>query len=100
MKTRQDYLNRNCTHQEYYAQFITPGIIRLVVAKFGRAQLQNCNDPHFNSIPLSQWDDISPRINAVAEGKLKEAGDGCSLSSGVCIAKVAAEIIRSGKSFV
>ena len=30
MFTRQDYLNHKCTHEQYYSQFVTPGMLKVL----------------------------------------------------------------------
>ena len=56
MFTRQQYLNHECTHAEYYAQMVTPAIKKAVAAKFNIARLYDGRDDHFNNIPLKEWD--------------------------------------------
>lgn len=89
MKTRKDYMAGNCTHQEYYAQFVTPEIKVSVIRAIGLKKLMASTDPHLNDIPLERWDDISTNAGA----KMKEAGDFLSMAGNVCIAKAAARQI-------
>jgi hypothetical protein len=88
MYTRADYLEHKCTHEEYYSQFVTAGIMRLVTSTFGKERLQAAfdSDRHFNTIPLAQWDRIAPHVNV----SLKPYGDYLTLSGQVCILKQAA----------
>lgn len=86
--TRSEYLDKVCTHREYWAQFVTPYIKRLVETRFG-SRLLSSRDPHFNDIPLDEWD----RINTPSLFAIDENGDGkrfYSLSNGTCIMKEAA----------
>ena len=96
---RKEYMD-NCTqpdaHYNYYVQFATPGIIRLVEARIGRNKIISSNDKHFNDIPLILWDQMKDNILAIVGGHLRESNGtgGVSLSDCVCTAKAAAEKIR------
>jgi hypothetical protein len=96
MNTRQDYLNNKCTHREYYAQFVTPRIKDEVRKYFGVEQLKRAlaTDEHLNSIELHKWDALggypARRLSGAA---LKEAGDGSTMATTVCILKEAARQI-------
>lgn len=94
MKTRQQYLDGDCTHEEYYAQFVTTGIIESVKHRIGEQRILASTDEHLNDIPLSMWDDLYPSIHLTCAAKLKQAGDGLSLAGAVCIAKAAARKIQ------
>ena len=56
MFTRTQYLNKECTHREYWAQFVTPSMKAMVRSNIGLERLQRSTDPHFNDIPLINWD--------------------------------------------
>lgn len=59
MFTRKDYaLDGKCTHQQYYAQFVTEEIKMMVVLNFGLDTLKEAyqEDKAFNTIPLQKWD--------------------------------------------
>jgi hypothetical protein len=56
MYTRRDYLNKKCTHREYYAQFVTTSYVNSVASKIGLSRLLKSEDPDFNDIPLREWD--------------------------------------------
>ena len=74
MFTRADYMQNRCTHEEYYAQFVTPGIVAGVrrflaispagekrdPVKFVRAAL--AEDKHLNGIALRRWDALGVTI--------------------------------------
>lgn len=93
MITRQQYLNKECTHNEYYAQFVTPSILRIVESEFGIACLKQAfeKDPHFNTIPLAKWDSLSLYLNkAQINSLMKDCGDFVSQAGLVCILKNAA----------
>lgn len=54
--TRQQYMDHECTHRQYFAQFVTPEIKAAVRSYFGADRLCASTNPHFNDIPLSKWD--------------------------------------------
>lgn len=58
MYTRKDYLNKECTHDEYYRQFVSDGVIDMVGSVIGVDRIKASNDPHFNDIPLREWDKL------------------------------------------
>lgn len=99
--TREQYLNKEVSHQDYYASLakvagisFSDGFIRKV------AQALREGDEHLNSIPLSTWDamTVNDLHNPYLGTELKKRGDGYSLSTGVCMrkarAKELAEAIR------
>lgn len=93
MKTRQDYLNKQCSHSEYYAQFVTPSILGAVRSRFGD-RLFNSKDPNLNYIPLKEWDGLDYAVKATFVGsRMKEAGDYLTPAGIVCILKEAARQI-------
>lgn len=92
MFTRKQYLDKECTHDQYYAQFVTPEVIHLVLVCIGEARIMGSKCPHFNDIPLWEWDRIAPRLS-VGE-RLRECGDYPTMAGKVCILKAAANQIR------
>lgn len=88
--TRADYMSNKCSHREYYAQFVTPGIRTIVWKRFGDRLLKS-TDNYLNDIPLKQWDGLEPLIRAEAGRALALANGrgGVSLSDCVCVAKEA-----------
>ena len=58
MFTRVQYLNKECTHREYWAQFVTPSMKAMVLSNMTLERLQRSTDPHLNDIPLAQWDQM------------------------------------------
>lgn len=101
MITRKEHMAReyvdNATamarHREYYSQFVTPEVKRLVLRGIGRKELLRSTDPHLNDIELDRWDRLAYQIDSVAVTLLHEAGDSFSLGTGVCILKEAAKQI-------
>jgi len=95
MKTRLQYLAGECTHREYYAQFVTDKVKSNVIRYIGRINIETSNDKSFNDIPLRKWANIGIPVDIV--DALKEAGDGYSLAGAVCINKEAAKQIRENQ---
>lgn len=92
MFTRKQYLNGECTHEQYYEQFVTDQIKDLVLRVFGRAELTEAyqKDPNLNNIPLYHWDNLARHVNC---GKaMKPCGDYPTLAGQVCILKTAARL--------
>ena len=95
MFTRKQYMNKEVSHQEYYAQFVTPNVMHFVRNVIGEGPIRDSQDPHFNDIPLVRWDNLHPYILSLVGWKISKAnGGGVSLSDTVCVAKAAAEMIR------
>ncbi len=88
MRTRKEYLDGDCTHREYFAQFVSPDRPEHVAGIIGKQRLLNSTDPHMNDIPLFEWDAI-PNPHGT-DMKMRAIGDYPTLSSAVCISKEAA----------
>lgn len=88
MKTRKQYMAKECTHREYYGQFVTKETIARVVRHIGKDRLLKSADEHLNDIPLELWD-MLPLFSSQFKW-FEEAGDWVSLSSQVCVNKEAA----------
>lgn len=86
MKTRQNYLNGECTHREYYAQFVTASIKNYVESRFGIERLKNAllEDKYLNSIKLNEWDMLHISVD------MSDYGDRLTPAGKVCILKEAA----------
>lgn len=56
MFTRKQYLNKECTHSEYYAQFVTEGMRKMVIQRITLERLQRSTRESFNDIPMLNWD--------------------------------------------
>ena len=89
MLTRKQYLNGECTHREYYAQFVDERTKHHVRFGIGMKTLRASTCEHLNDITLKRWDRLVPC--APGSGKFKEAGDSYTLSGGVCMLKEAAK---------
>lgn len=92
--TRKERMKGECTHNEYYDQFVTKGVINLVKS-IGEDRIKKSTDEHFNDIPLKEWDGLHRYILGMAGRSIAEASNGgVSLSDTVCVAKAAARRIR------
>lgn len=88
--TRQQYLNNECTHREYYSQFVTKGIKQRLRSTLKSSALKAGMDKHFNNIPLYFWDNFMPVVPYEILKKIQSCGDYYTLSGIVCILKEAA----------
>ena len=91
MYARKQYLNKECTHRQYYGQFVTPATKAHVLRGIGLAELKNSNDPYFNDIPLHKWDGLV--ANCPGSATFSKAGDYYTLAGGICLLKEAARQI-------
>ena len=103
--TSQDRHDGKCTHDEYWSQFVTPGIRSHVERRIGVKRLLASTDEHLNDIPLGLWDGMSESIRQLVDSKTwKHCHNATygeadrnkflwSLSCGVCIGKAAARLI-------
>lgn len=95
MYTRDDYMNKKCTHREYYGQFVTEHIKNTVVRLIGMKKLMASKDEHLNDIPLTLWDNLPFHLSPEL---LKRTGDQRTLCVHVCVMKEAArQIIEENK---
>lgn len=90
MFTRSQYLNRECSHRQYYSQFVTPLTILYVKSCIHVDVLKASQDEHFNDIQLERWDRIPIAYNRQA---MKSCGDYLTPAGHVCIMKEAARQI-------
>ena len=93
MFSRQQYMNGECSHSQYYSQFVTGSVKSAVLCSIGKDAIVKSRNPHFNDIPLVKWDRLS---FTVSSQKMKEVGDYLTLAGIVCIAKEAARQIKEG----
>lgn len=88
MYTRKQHMDGECSHRTYYAQFVTPGVLDAVRRHFTVERLMRCSDQdYFNTIPLIQWDRLAHAVPRTQ--MMRDAGEGWSLGSAVCILKEA-----------
>ena len=93
--TRAQYMSNECTHAEYYAQYVTQSLIDQLVARLGKAKIVahvRANDmSHPHHIPLQKWDNLTHLTYA----DFKRYGDAPSVAGRVCILKAAARQIEA-----
>lgn len=111
--TYKQYMNDECTHNDYYGQYVTPEMIKYVSRMIGREKILESKDKHFNDIQLGVWDSINvmqfinrelwinnylSSLDPKAHPNNAEAHATrrfyYSLSDNVCVAKAAARKIR------
>ena len=96
--TRSQYLNAPTAlgmtpaeaHRAYYAQFVGPGTVNLIVMQIGADRLMASTDPHFNDIPLDRWDRNHLLGRLPLARRLEDAGDYPTTAGLLSIAKEAA----------
>lgn len=95
--TRKEYMaDSSRLHQPYYKQFLTYQMIAYVGNSIGLDRIKASTDEHFNDIELREWDKLSAILPMTFDLR-KQAGEDASLGTQVCIAKAAAQVIRSGE---
>lgn len=93
MYTRQQYIKNECTHEQYYEQFISAEDINYVERLLGD-KIRASTDPHFNDIPLACFDSL----RFVGKFKLlQNVGDFLTMAGNVCIGKAIARLIKAKK---
>jgi hypothetical protein len=91
--TRKQYLAKECSHRDYYSQFVTSHIKTRVQAVIGLERLKASTDKNLNDIELQTWDRLGP---AGTREQWDAAQDFASMAGLVCIYKEAAkQIIES-----
>jgi len=88
MYTREQYLDKQVTHRQYFGQFVTPEIRSLVERYIGIERIKSSTDERLNDIPLQEWDMLTHSL-----GNSYPDGNNC-LGSKVCILKEAAKQIK------
>jgi len=112
--TREEYMQDSSNlHHQYYLQFATPEAKNIVLRSIGKDALLKSKDEHLNDIKLHKWDSLAGFVfrgseavvkpqyipSGINGAKLKEAKEGYSCSTGVCVFKaVAKELINELKS--
>ena len=94
-------------HEEYYGQFVNAAALSIVARFIGTDRIKNSTDPHFNDIPLKEWDNIDCSIRTSIDTKLFKACNNTTYaekdrhlilwcnSDAISIAKAAARIIKA-----
>jgi len=95
-------------HRKYYSQFVNEQVKNEVLRYIGKEALLNSKDEHLNDIPMKKWDSMSGFAFSPTNGDilmkptsivpieyklLKEAGEGVSCATLVCIYKEAGKQI-------
>lgn len=57
--TRQQYLNNECTHRQYYAQYVNEEVKNNLAKNISIDRLLASTDEHLNDISLKEWDNLS-----------------------------------------
>lgn len=94
MYTRNQYLNSQCTYNQYYDQFVTEQLKNAVSRCFTPAKLVKAydKDEYLNSIPLNEWDKLSYHCESNAMRRLyATAGEYATKAVAVCTLKQAAK---------
>jgi hypothetical protein len=94
MLTREQYMNNECTHQEYYEQFITWSIRQYVQKNYTKEFLQQCfaTDKNLNNLGdnwLKKFDAFTLQIKGeiASVNKRLNGSPVYSLSCGTCAIK-------------
>lgn len=88
--SRKDYLDGVCSHSEYYGQLVNESVKDVVRTYWGLERLMKSRDPHFNDLPLDEWDRI---FNYSLTLDIKELGDHWTIAGRVSLLKTAARQI-------
>lgn len=94
MYTRKMYMDKQCSHNQYYGQFVTNTLRQAVVKIIGKEKIEKSKDPHLNDIPLKLWHGLNNIVKSHCLGAVNKAENNSvcclSLCDTVCIAKEAA----------
>lgn len=101
MIPRSDYMAHKVTHDEYYGQFVTEPVVKLVKQFIGEERVLQSKDPHFNDIPLQQWDKLAETFRLSFPATMRAIAattgwNGTTLAERGCVLKRAAKRIRDG----
>jgi hypothetical protein len=90
-------MDKKVSHDEYYGQFVTDGVIRLR----DQARIKKSADPHFNDISLQYWECLANFLPANVISAVCDANESThagkraySLNDCVCVLKAAAKKIH------
>jgi hypothetical protein len=91
--TRDEYMQQSrdngpVAHRAYYGQFVNHNTIKQVVRHIGADRIKASTNPHFNDIPLEEWDNLTKFL--IIAKPFKSVGDYTTLAGLVCVAKEAA----------
>ena len=92
--TRSEYMSGVCSHEEYYSQFVSDGLVKFVSGIIGNSPIE--------SIQLNQWDRMADSMapsyywNLALSNMFTQNNEAAvpsiSLSDKVCLLKCAAKI--------
>ena len=91
--TRNQYLNKECSHSEYYAQFVneaTKSNVLRYIANKKTLIAAILEDKNLNNIPLQRWDSCPCYLD---RSLFVQAGDFITKAGSVCVLKEAARQI-------
>ena len=92
---RKQYLQGECTHRQYYSQFVTKETKKRLLSHITKLEIIKSKDKHLNDIELERWDRI-PALSSTNE-KMRKKGDFLTLAGKVCIFKEAAIQIKESE---
>jgi predicted nuclease of restriction endonuclease-like RecB superfamily len=97
MYTRKQFDNNECSQSEYYSQFVNENIKKAVIAAFSKNRILGGFIPTYdNIIPSYNLELLYTAIqNSVESSIMKDNNEFISLGFVICIAKEAANQIRS-----
>ncbi len=94
MFTRQQYMNQECTHHEYYIQFATSGIRAFVESNYSIDQIRECysKDQNLNNLGngwVNRFDAVTRSLSGQIAGVNKKLNGQSvySLCDGTCAIK-------------
>lgn len=101
---RNDYMHGRCDRQTYFSQFVTNGVLNLVVACFGKHRITSCTSEHFTEIPMDSWNIKARLLSGETIKALVMANDPENskliLNDRVEVMKAAAYMIRKNPSII
>lgn len=97
MMTRKEYMSNYAkNHRQYFADFVTPSVIKMVKQRIGLKRILSSTDEHFNNIPLKEWDSLYDYFKPHIAKINKEKGNKHTTcySDNTCMLKEAAKQIK------
>lgn len=87
------------SHNDYYAQFVTEGLMNYVANRIGVDKLSNTKNPNLNDIPMKLWDSLGSVAGKAGLLRLSESMTysnltlgSLSISQWTCLNKAAARM--------
>lgn len=92
MWNRTQYLNKKCTQQQYYAQFVTEQTLSVLKNSDKFQEIMADKSEHLSGLSCRDfWDKLPVEYNRAA---MEAAGDYLTGAGKVCIYKAAARILQ------